>query len=43
MSINSSNSKSFSKVENILIIGNGGREILWLGQFKRMNQSKKFI
>ena len=26
MSINSKSSKSFSKLENILIIGNGGRE-----------------
>ena len=26
MSVNSKNSKSFSKLENILIIGNGGRE-----------------
>ena len=26
MSINFSNSKSFNKLENILIIGNGGRE-----------------
>ena len=26
MSINSTSSKSFSRLENILIIGNGGRE-----------------
>ena len=36
MSINTINSKSSNKLENILIIGNGGREnaLAWL--FKKM-------
>ena len=41
MSINSNHSKSFCKLENVLIIGNGGRENALAWAINKNDQIKK--